>query len=622
MMSSSSSSRPVRWAPCAFVVALAVACSASNDPGDPTGSGAGGPGPGSGAASGTGGGIDPSGGAGGGVPGVGCSADLQKVVDEDGAILAECPPDQGCFGGQCIPACDAASQSRGSIGCDFYAPDPPFLSNGMSSQLDGPCYAVFLANTWKRPAKIEVSRGGQTLDVSSFGRIPKGLGASVTYEPIPATGLPPDEVAVLFLSHKPGVVNFTSLECPVAPAQLVDAAVSGTGRGSAFHVSMDTPVSSYDILPYGGATSYLPSASLLFPASAWGTNYVAVTTAGGGSGSLWALVVASEDATTVSVVPATTALPAGNGVAAAPLNQTTTYTLNAGETLQWLDPTFGGPMDPTGTVIGSDKPVGLFAGNTYLGVGSATSGPGGQDSAHQQIPHVKALGNEYVGAGVVTRLASLQPESVPYRLLGVVDGTTLTYDPVIPGAPTTLSLGQVVQFETTLPFSVRSQDADHPFAFTQYLPGTNPETRPGCGPAPPLGGITCGLGDEEWVSLVPPEQFLQRYVFFTDPTYATTNLVLVRRKGASSFAEVDIACLGAVSGWQPVGSAGVFEVAHIDLVRGGVPVGNCGTSRHEASSNGAFGVVVWGTDFYSSYGYPAGGNVGSINDVIVEPVPK
>src|SRR5262249_1375410 len=34
-------------------------------------------------------------------------------------------------------------------------------------------------------------------------------------------------------------------------------------------------VSAYDILPYGGALSYLPSAELLLPTTAWGTNYVA-----------------------------------------------------------------------------------------------------------------------------------------------------------------------------------------------------------------------------------------------------------------------------------------------------------------------------------------------------------
>lgn len=34
---------------------------------------------------------------------------------------------------------------------------------------------------------------------------------------------------------------------------------------------------------------------------------------------------------------------------------------------------------------------------------------------------------------------------------------------------------------------------------------------------------------------------------------------------------------------------------------------------------GAFGITVWGTDYYASYCYPAGGNVGAINNVVVSP---
>jgi hypothetical protein len=59
-----------------------------------------------------------------------------------------------------------------------------------------------------------------------------------------------------------------------------------------------------------------------------------------------------------------------------------------------------------------------------------------------------------------------------------------------------------------------------------------------------------------------------------------------------------------------------------DLVRGTVPVASCNTSRHEATSAGAFGITVWGTDWWASYGYPAGGNMGAINKVVVPPVPK
>jgi hypothetical protein len=271
-----------------------------------------------------------------------------------------------------------------------------------------------------------------------------------------------------------------------------------------------------------------------------------------------------------------------------------------------------------------------LTGNTYSRVPSATSpSAGGQDSTHQQIAHVSSLGSEYVGTNIVTRLASLAQESVPYRLVGVVDGTTLSWDPSPPaGAPNTLSAGQVVEFETTSTFVVKSQDDTHPFAFTMYMPGTpmvsGNTNRPGCGPVAPFGGAgPCGLGDEEWVSLLTPKQFLSHYVFFTDPTYATTNLVVTRVKGMNGFEDVTIGCLGApITGWQPVGTGGKYEVAYVDLSRAQAPVGSCSSSRQEATSKGPFGVVVWGTDWFASYGYPAGGNIGAINNVVVPPIPK
>lgn len=561
---------------------------------------------------------------GGNMMGAGCTADLQSVVDANGAVIATCPPDQGCAGGTCVPACDAAAASKGSIGCDFRPADPPFYRNGEGSIYDGTCYAVFLANTWSRPVKVTVERGGQMYDVTQFGRIPKGIDPNTTYDPIPATGIPPNEVAVLFLSHKPGVHHDlgSSLECPVQPAVLLDAAVSGSGKGQAFHVTTDTPVTAYDILPYGGAKSYLPSASLLFPATAWGTNYV-VTGPHLPTGSPWMTLVGTADNTTVSVAAAAS-LPGGGAVPAAPQGAVTMVTINAGETVQWV----GG--DPAGTILDSTQPIGVVTGNTYTRVSTATSpSAGGQDSTHQQIAHVKSLGSEYVGTNIVTRLASNMPESIPYRLTGVVAGTTLSWEPSAPaGAPTSLGAGQIVEFETSQTFVVKSQDDAHPFAFTSYMPGTpavsGNTNKPGCGPVAPFGGAgACGLGDEEWVNLLSPKQFLSHYVFFTDPTYATTNLVVTRVKGTNGFEDVTVDCLGApITGWLPVGSSGNYEIAYVDLVRGQTPVAGCNSSRQEARSKGQFGIVVWGTDWYASYGYPAGGNIGAINDVIVPPIPK
>jgi hypothetical protein len=554
-------------------------------------------------------------GAGGGSnTGMGCSSDLQHVVDEDGMVVESCPPEEGCFEGACIPACEAAANAQGAIGCEYWTPTPPFYFNHISpTGYDGSCYAVFVANTWGREAALTATYQGNTIDLADHAYIPSGVGASATYAPLPATGLPPGEVAVIFLAHKPGAVHELGypLVCPQEPAFLVDTAVHNSGRGDAFEILSDTPVVAYDIMPFGGAQSFLPSASLLYPRTAWGDNYIAVSPRPPeGNGQLWVQIVGTQDGTLVDVVPKQN-LPSGTGLAAAPANVVTQFELDAGEIIQWM------AGDPSGAVFQATAPIGMFTGNTYLRVSSATSSGGGQDSAHQQLPPVSALGSRYVAGSVVTRLATLEPESVPYRLLGVVDGTQLTYDPPQPTAPATINAGDVVEFETTDVFVVASQDEDHPFNVSQYMPGTGFGSRPGCGD---FG--SCGLGDEEWVVLLPPEQYLTRYVFFTDPSYSTTNLVVTRVRGTEGFSDVDIACLGTVTGWMPVGGSGDYEVAHVDLFRGGVGVQpGCATSRHEATSDGAFGVMVWGTDSYASYGYPAGGNVGVINEVVVIPEP-
>ena len=109
---------------------------------------------------------------------LGCSGDLQSVTDEKGVVQRKCPSDQGCFKGECIPACDAAAQSKGNVGCDFLAATPSFYTT-----ITPPCFAVFLANNWSKPVKITVTRGGTSYDVTKFGRIPGG-GSDATAWPI------------------------------------------------------------------------------------------------------------------------------------------------------------------------------------------------------------------------------------------------------------------------------------------------------------------------------------------------------------------------------------------------------------------------------------------------------
>jgi hypothetical protein len=565
----------------------------------------------------------------------GCSGDLQNVVDADGGVIQACAPSQGCYAGACTAPCAAAADAKGSVGCDFLVPTPDF-----QNELLPPCFAVFLANNWPRSLTIQVTRGGVAYDVTRFGRLPRAGQPETSWPNVPASGLPAGEVAVLFLSSDPNAVNGgTPMTCPVPDATGAATAIVGTGRGQAFHITTDAPVSAYDIHPYGGARSVLPSAELLLPTSAWGTNYVAAVPKPGdyvnlsvADGPQWAQIVGSVDGTTVTISP-TVALPGGTNVAPAPAKVVTTFTIGNGEIIQWQpawSPTAGSTMEMSGSVLASDHPIAFVGGNGYLCLKSATNADvfgtgayGGCDSGHQMIPPVSALPFEYAVAPYATRRPDHQDESIPYRIVGAVAGTSLAYDPPAPGAPAALGVGQVVDFEATGPFVVRSQDASHPFYIGQMMTGCNVIGSGGSGGSSSGTVITSLLGDEEFVNVPAPAQYLDKYVFFTDPTYSTTNLVITRKATpAGAFADVRVDCLGTVTGWKPIGSGGSYETTNVDLVRLNLPTGSCQNGPHVAESPGPFAVVVWGLDTAASYAYPAGGNIATLSGVVVPTTPQ
>jgi hypothetical protein len=292
----------------------------------------------------------------------------------------------------------------------------------------------------------------------------------------------------------------------------------------------------------------------------------------------------------------------------------------------------------TGSAIESDKPVAVIGGSTLVDIPLQRRRA---DGAEQMLPPVKTLGSEYVAVRYRSRDKTTE-ESVPWRIVGAVNGTTLTFDPPVPGVPTSVNAGQLVELNAPGPFVVSSQGADHPFYFAQYMTG-------GCG-ADDVVESDCplhGEGDPEFVNVITPSQFLPRYTFFTDPTYPETNLVVTRVRDTSSgvFPEVSLDCAGVLSGWQNVGSSGKYQFTRIDLSTGNFQGQNgCNNGVHTivantpgtdaASVTAAFGATVWGwgnplTDNNStdesnprftrwvSYGYPVGVNVTKLSDVVV-----
>jgi hypothetical protein len=564
----------------------------------------------------------------------GCSADLRSVVDQNGNVVQTCADDQGCSGGMCIAACAAAAASHGSLGCDFWVSTP--VTTDVESGQQQPCFAMFVANTWPLAAALSVTYGGTTYDPTMFAYVPSQSPAA-QWPALTAQGVPVGNVAVLYLSGAPdvGFVEDPSdiLSCPQATAtgnatEPVWTSASGgaTGTYSAFHVTSSVPVTAYDVFPFGGANSHFPSAELLYPSSAWGTNYVVLATP---QGTLspprlkYADIVSYEDGTSVTFSPAV-ALPGGGAYPAVAQNASTTFTLNAGQYAHWeTDPS---STDLSGSIVLASNPVSVTAGNDLFRL-QPFAEPGG-DATHAQIAPVSALGHDYAVSPYTTRRADLQEESIYYRIVGVVAGTTLTYDPPVAGAPTSTGQAQVSDFQTVGPFRVTSQDASHPFSIAQVMSTGNMNFdggtyRTDCATIQYLTEPkTCG--DEDFVPLVPPTQFLSQYVFFTDPTYSTTTLDLVRTKTGGVFQDVTVDCLGTITGWSPVDSADTYEYARADLLRAVPPgtlpdAGTCSNGRHVATSKGPFGLVVYGLDTYSSYGYPAGGNAAVLSGVVVAP---
>ena len=553
----------------------------------------------------------------------GCGSSARDSIDETPGGPAGSNGDGGVLGSGATGTLDCKGLEDGtksSAGCDYYAVVPDVVIGG-----NGACFAVFLANTYKEPIAIGVEYDGQALYTRDFAFIPSGTGASTKYTPLEGGFIPPGEVAILFLNRAAGGLPTPGLnfDCPagVAPAiKATDAATHGTGLGKAFHITTTAAVAAYDIYPYGGGQSALTSATLLLPSTSWDTNYIAVDAYGSGPGAGGVVqIVGQQDGTQVTISPAND-IVAGTGVAAAKKGQPTTYTVNKGQVLQFTQ-----DASLAGSAILSDKAIGVWGGKSGLAIDTCCN-----DSAHQQIPPVRALGSEYVGVRYRNRYDGIE-ETPPWRIIGAVDGTVLTWEPSLPsGAPTTLALGQVTEFRSGGPFVVKSQDAQHPFYMAGYMTGAGQYDPAENG----SNGKADGRGDAEFVNVIPPGEFADSYTFYTDPTYPETNLVLVRSKKDGAFSDVTLDCAGDLTGWQPIGTGGNFEYTRIDLVRHNFqPMGNCNNGRHEIHSKSPFGLTVWGwgsgetgnvgAGFYSqyvSYAYPGGANVKPINNVVVSPV--
>lgn len=512
---------------------------------------------------------------------VACSRDLHAVVCGD-EVRQQCPPDQGCAHGACVPACESAAANPGTLGCAFWTTPPPEYVYSYPDKvvISGPggCHAVVLANSWDTDVEVAVEYGGAAMDVKTFGYVLDEQDGRAVYQPFDGK-LAPSKALVLFFSDglpPYWATNSAYVPCPTGVTALGTAygRTFRNGRSKAFRVATTAPTSAYSIYPYGGAATYIPSATGLFPSTALGTDYLGV-----GAWDIGSLqLVATEDGTNVSI------------------RDIGDYALAKGEMVQITDVLLHG------NPIHADRPIAVFGGASNLFVPDRGRCCG--ESAQQQLPPLSALGSAYAAVGYRERYGSpATQEDVPWRIVGASDGTELHYEPEPPpGAPSFIGPNQAVTFYSKEPFVVRSQGLDHPFYLAGHMTGS--------------GGTADG--DAEYVNVVPLEQYLDSYIFFVDYSFDNSSLVIVRTPTESGFKDVTLDCAGKLDGFRPIGD-GKVEYLRLDVTRDfqnqSTGSGKCGAGRHLIQSDGPFGITVWGTGTDASYGYPGGAGLRPINAV-------
>lgn len=541
----------------------------------------------------------------------GCSDDETAVLDCGAEVLETCGPLQRCHPSEltCIDACAFAAESADSVGCEFFATYMDNARSALDETFVG-CFAVAVANDWHEPVEVGVRYRGMDLDVASFSATFTAGGALTVWDP--TDGLGPGEVAMLFLSGGQSD-DPDAAGCPF-PTAVPEGVVlpHQTEIGDAFEINTTAPVAAFQFNPYGGGAAAITGASLLLPTTAWGTEYLGINAAGRtnfeGSEDFPSSmnIVASRDDTVVTFT-ANHDVEAGGPVPETLAGESFTVTLDRGEHLQLtqFQPLFG-------STIEASDPVGFMAGHSCMFVPSTAAAC---DHGEQMIPPVSALGHRYAVAPHRPR----GDEGMIVRVIGVIDGTELSYTEGI-DSPTSLNAGQVRSFNTREPFVVNSQDANHPFILATYMAGSGWNQ---------LGteALEARPGDPEMVLGVPVEQYRDRYTFVADGSYPETNLVVIRNADeAGVFADVQLDCHGTIDGWAPFPGNPDAEWTRFDLSTGSSWALGCAPGHQRMTSEGRFSVSVWGWGSipqgdtgYVSYGFPAGMQLGTINDV---PLPQ
>lgn len=342
------------------------------------------------------------------------------------------------------------------------------------------------------------------------------------------------------------------------------------------HVTTLGPVSVYGLnfVPFAtdGYTA-LPTVSL-------GTEYMALAFHNGDSG-VAALdsefsLVATQDNTTVTIIPSSKNARAGNQ-SFYPAHVPYSIKLNQGQTYQLQNEIF--PLDLTGSIVTADHPIALFAGHRCSPVDALAC-----NHLVEEMTPTKTWGKNFVTMPLATRRAGDH-----FRYIASQDGTNVKVNGTVVA---TLNSGQGFDQILSVPSTIV---ADKPIAVQQL-------SRGGAIDAPVDGnGLPLAFADPFMVLVPPYDQFGGSYTVSTPSANFPTNYVniVAPTAGLDGAITVDGTAIPAAS-FTPIGDS-AFSGAQIPVAVG----------SHHLAGTIPFGLTAYGFAPFDGYGYYGGACFGS-----------
>ena len=388
------------------------------------------------------------------------------------------------------------------------------------------------------------------------------------------------ETANVTVSGPTGVLSSLVVEpLGVATYEVAKRAAMNIAGGGisdrSYRIVSDAPIAAYQFNSFDTIGAASTDASLLFPDHTLGADYFAMgyNVFSAGSDLSYISIVATEDDTLVTVNPTATSPDVTEAI------------LSIGDVMTVTSSTVGESL--TGSKITANKAIAVFSGNRCTQVPTGTNYC---DHLEQQMFPRQAIGSQYVIGKTHPRQSCDIPDYV--RILADVDNTTVTLTPAL-GGPYTLQAGEHVELAITEAVAL---EANNPVLVGSFMGSSE-------------GGGCNDEGDPAFALQVPSDQFRDRYVFLTPPTYTRDYVDVTAPIGANVTLDGEVQELSTTTIGGTNFTITSFEIgdgAHV--LQSSVPVGISvyGYGGPTGSPNGVINV---------SYAYPGGLNLDAINPI-------